>query len=94
MPDQNAPHGDNAVAWAADRKGTPLRSAVVIAFPRHVPPRMPSLMTRLLNSFAFAAGCLYPEFVVPLLALNEAVARNAARAPGLPRGTPPEKEAA
>ena len=87
MPDQNAPPGDNASTWAADRKGTPLRSAVIIAFPRRVPPRMPSLMSQILNSFAFAAGCLYPEFVVPLLALNEAVARKAAR-------TPSEKEAA
>jgi len=87
MPDQNDPHGDNVATWAADRKRTPLRSAVIIAFPRRVPPRMPSLMSRILNSFAFAAGCLYPEFVVPLLALNEAVARQVVR-------TPSEKEAA
>jgi len=87
MLDQNdLPHGTKTL----DRKRTPSRSAVVIAFPKRVPPRMPSLMTRLFNSFAFAAGCLYPEALVPLLALNEAVVRKAMQGPG----TPPEKEAA
>jgi hypothetical protein len=65
----------------ADRKGASSRGAVVIPFPNRAPQVAPSLMTRLLASFALAAGCLYPECVVPLLALNETVARRVARSP-------------
>jgi hypothetical protein len=60
----------NIVEW----KGAASRPADPAALPR---PKTASLATRLLNSFAFAACCIYPESLVALLALNEAVALKA-----------------
>ena len=88
MRDQNIPASDNIIDWE--------RAVAKRVIPAAPPPtRMASLLDRLLNSFAFAAACLYPECVVALMALGEVVTQKARPArPRLHIVSPPSGEEA